>query len=72
MPKKKNWIAAAVPKSHKGRFTRKAKAHNKSVQTYANEVISSYKRGGRGKPTLKTYRQAVLARTFGRMRHKQS
>lgn len=35
--KKKNWIQAAVPKSHEGKFTAKAKAAGESVQEYARE-----------------------------------
>ena len=33
----KNWIAKAVPPSHKGLFTKKAKAAGKSVSEFASE-----------------------------------
>jgi len=32
-----NWMKAAVPPSHKGRFTAKAEAAGKSVSEYAAE-----------------------------------
>lgn len=53
----KKWIQKAVPASHKGRFTAKAKAAGMSVQAYARKV---------GKPgskaTTQTKRQAAFAR----------
>ncbi len=37
MAKKKNWIKKAVPKSHEGKFTAKAKAAGKTVSEFAKE-----------------------------------
>lgn len=37
MASKKKWIQKAVPKSHRGIFTAKAKAHGMSVHAYAEK-----------------------------------
>jgi hypothetical protein len=36
-----DWIKKAVPKSHKGKFTAKAKAAGKTVQEFAKEKVHS-------------------------------
>lgn len=41
MAKAKHWMQAAVPKSHEGRFTKKAKAAGESVHEYAEEKQSA-------------------------------
>ena len=60
MPAKK-WIQAANLK--KGAFTKKAKSAKMPVQTYATKVL---KKGSKASPTTK--KQAVLAKTFAKMR----
>jgi hypothetical protein len=55
----KHWIQKAVPKSHKGLFTAKAKKAGMSVSEYASHVLKA----GSGAST-KTKRQAALARRF--------
>ena len=55
MAKMNHWMQAAVPKSHKGRFTKKAKAAGESVHEYAEE-----KKHAKGK----TGAQARLALRF--------
>ena len=50
----------------KGAFTKQAKRHNMSVKEFANHVIKHRKghiKSGYN-PTLKTYRRAILYRTF--------
>lgn len=59
MPKK--WIQAANLK--KGAFSKKAKAADMSVSGYASKVL---KKGS--KASAKTKKQAVLAKTFAKMR----
>ncbi len=59
---KGKWIQKAVPKSHEGAFTKKAKAAGKSVGAYAASVT---KKGS--KASAKTKKQAVLAKTFKKM-----
>ena len=51
---------------NKGAFTKQAKRHNMSVKEFANHVIkhrNSHNKSGYN-PTLKTYRRAILYRTF--------
>lgn len=60
--KKKKWIQAAVPKSHEGKFTAKAKAAGKSVAEYAAEKADAPGTLGR---------QARLAQTFEGMARKK-
>ena len=55
----KKWIQKAVPKSHRGLFTAKAKAHGMGVQEYANYVKTH---GG----STKLKREAALARRFAK------
>jgi hypothetical protein len=64
----KNWMQHAVKRP--GAFTKKAKSAGMSVPKFTNAVISAYKKGGSNKPSLRTYRQAVLARTFAKYRKK--
>ena len=50
----------------KGTFTKQAKRHGMSVKDYANYVIKhrkSHRKSGYN-PTLKTYRRAILYKTF--------
>ena len=60
----KNFIAEAVPPSHRGLFTKKAKAKGEGVQEYASEVIAKKKGTGKGGKLLK---EALFARTMARM-----
>ena len=53
-----NWIKSAVPKSHEGVFTAKAKRAGMGVQEYAEKESSAPGKLGR---------EARLARTFGKM-----
>ena len=51
---------------NKGAFTKQAKRHSMSVKDYADYVIKhrkSSKNSGYN-PTLKTYRRAILYKTF--------
>lgn len=57
----KKWIQGADLK--KGAFTKKAKAADMSVPAYASKVL---KKGS--KASAKTKKQAVLAKTFRKMR----
>lgn len=57
----KKWIQAANLKE--GSFTKKAKANKMGVQEYASQVL---KKGS--KASAKTKKQAVLAKTFAKMR----
>jgi len=66
----KDWIKGAVKRP--GAFTRKAKAHGMGVKCYATKVIREYKRHEKHTPAqTRTYRQAVLARTFEKMAKKK-
>lgn len=58
------WVQAAH--IHKGSFTKKANAHNMSVQEFAREVIAHP-----DKYDTKTLRQANLAQTLTGMAHKK-
>jgi len=60
MPAKK-WIQAANLK--KGAFTKKAQSADMTVQSYATKVL---KKGSKASPL--TRKQAVLAKTFNKMR----
>ena len=60
--KKRKWMKAAVPESHKGLFTKKADAAGKSVHEYAEE--EKHAGGTLGK-------EANLALTFENEAHKQ-
>ena len=57
---KKKWMQAAVPKSHEGRFTAKAKAAGETVHAFAKKEKSA---GG----TIG--REANLALTFEKSAH---
>jgi len=59
----KKWMQKAVPESHKGRFTKKARAAGMSVSAYAAKVT---KRGSKASTTTK--RQANLAKTYAKYR----
>lgn len=59
----KNWIQKAIKRP--GAFTVKAKKAGKSVSGYASSVL---KKGS--KASTRTKRQASLARTLSKMRHK--
>lgn len=61
-PKRKNWIKKAVPESHKGDFSAKAKAAGKTTREYAAEHASDSGRLGK---------QARLAETLMGMPHKK-
>ena len=74
---KSNWVQEVVAKMQRkgtvGSFTRQAKAHHKSVPVYTREVINKYsdgkwKKASNPKNALHLYRQAVLARTFEKMK----
>lgn len=54
----KRWIKKAIKRP--GAFTRKAKRAGTSVRAYASKVV----RGGSKRYGLRTFRQAVLARTL--------
>ena len=60
--KKKKWMKAAVPESHKGIFTAKAKAAGKSVHEYAEEKKTAGSKLGK---------EANLALTFEKERPKK-
>lgn len=49
-----------IDPSHRGRFTKKAKAAGMSTQSYADKVLS-----GKGKYPSATVKQANFARNFG-------
>ena len=63
----KNFIAEAVPPSHRGLFTKKAKAKGEGVQEYASEVISKSKKKPAGSKGSKLLKEALFARTMARM-----
>ena len=55
----RKWIAGAIKRP--GAFGRKAKTAGRSTQAHARHIIATdHKRHG-----LRTFRQAVLARTLG-------
>lgn len=61
---RRRWIAGAIKR--RGAFTRKAKAAGRTVQAHARHVIATnHKRHG-----LRTFRQAVLARTLKGLRRR--
>ncbi len=60
------WIQEAVPASHKGKFTAKAKAAGKTV---AEEAKSVLKKGS--KADTKTKREAVFAQNMRRIAKKK-
>jgi len=60
--KAKHWMQHAVPASHKGRFTKKAKAAGESVHEFAEEKQSA---------PGKTGAQARLALRFEQARNKK-
>lgn len=53
-----HWMQQAVPKSHRGLFTAKAKRAGMSVQEYARHVLASKN------ASTKLKHEASLARTF--------
>jgi len=53
----KKWIQNAVPPSHKGLFTKQAKAEGDSVQEYASEVLAPG-----SKASTRTKRRAAFAK----------
>ena len=59
--KKKKWIQAAIPESHKGVFAAKAKAAGETTREYASEHAGD--KGTLGK-------QARLATTLMNLHHK--
>ena len=61
MARKKRWIKKAIRRP--GAFTRKARRAGRSVATHARAVI----RRGAKRAGLRTFRQAVLARTLSRL-----
>ena len=62
MPKKQKKLITIKP-SKEGSFTRKAKAHNMTVQAYATKVIKDLKGKTNGsKVKLTLLRQATFAR----------
>ena len=71
-PRKKNWLQSASKEMKRegsaGLFTRKAKAHGKSVPAYANEVIKRYKGKTNTKAEVKLLRQAVFAKNAQKFR----
>ena len=54
---KRRWMQSAVRPSHKGEFTRKAKAAGMGVQEYANKVTSEG-----SSASTETKRQAAFAK----------
>ena len=58
----------------KGAFTKQAKRHKMSVSEYADYVINHRKshRNSGYNPTLKTYRRAILYKTFMKSRKKKN
>ena len=58
----------------KGAFTKQAKRHNMSISEYADYVINHRKshRNSGYNPTLKTYRRAILYKTFMKSRKKKN
>ena len=58
----------------KGAFTQQAKRHKMSVSEYADYVINHRKshRNSGYNPTLKTYRRAILYKTFMKSRKKKN
>ena len=61
--KRKKWIQKAVPKSHEGKFSEKAKASGMSTREYADKESSAS--GALGK-------EARLAKTLMRIHHRKS
>ena len=57
----KKWIQEAIKRP--GAFTRKAKAAGMSVKEYESKALSK-----KSHASTRTKRQAVLARTLGRLR----
>ena len=57
-----------------GAFTKQAKRHNMSIGEYADYVINhrkSHRKSGYN-PTLKTYRRAILYKTFMKSKKKKT
>ena len=69
----KNWIKSAVSKP--GSFSLQAKRFGLPVPVFTKKVISEYKKAKKLKIrspfNLKTYRRAILARTFSKMGSKK-
>ena len=62
MVRRRRWIKGAIKRP--GAFTAKAKRAGRGVQAHARHVIATnHRRHG-----IRTFRQAVLARTLGRLR----
>ena len=58
----------------RGAFTKQAKRHNMSIGEYADYVINhrkSHRKSGYN-PTLKTYRRAILYKTFMKSKKKKT
>lgn len=58
----------------RGAFTKQAKRHNMSISEYADYVINhrkSHRKSGYN-PTLKTYRRAILYKTFMKSKKKKT
>ena len=69
MKKDKNWIQKADLKEDA--FSNKAKRANMSTMKFAQKVIREYKKKEKHTPAeTKTYRQAIVARTFSQLRKK--
>jgi len=62
----RKWIRQAIKRP--GAFTAKAKRAGMSVAAFARRVIAA----GPKRYGLRTYRQAILARTLARIRRKMS
>ena len=73
--KSKDWIQkvekSIEKKGTEDRFSNKAKKAKMSTSAFANKVIKDYKaQDTHTKPQTKTYRQAILARTFSKIKIK--
>ena len=65
-----NWIAGAI--KHPGAFSAKAKAAGESTSSFASDVIGKAKKKKPGEKGSTLLKQALLARTLGKMRHKKA
>jgi len=64
--RKRRWIAGAIKR--KGAFTAKAKKAGMTTRAYARKVIA----GNHTRYGLRTFRQAVLARTLRKLPKRSS
>jgi len=65
----KDWMSGAVKRP--GAFSAKAKRAGKSTGAYANDVVNRLKGKTKTEAQRRLLRQAVLAKTFSKLRPKK-